>query len=80
MPQLIKLKTILPASSKGYREKRKVRPAFQANLEVVIDWHLLSRELSKRAADNKTGKATLLGGIVKARITNKVPDYEDAPD
>lgn len=80
MPQKIKLKTIVPSGTRGYGAGRKKRAAFQANLEVLIDWHLLAKELAERAADNKTGKATLLGGIVKARITSKVPAYEDAPD
>jgi hypothetical protein len=75
MPQKIKLSTTVPEDTKGWAESRKVRPRFAAKLEMLIDWDALAAELAKRAAGNKSRKATLLGGIVKATITSAVPPY-----
>lgn len=78
MSKVWKTKAAVRAASKGYGAERRQREAFEAALEVTIDWAALASELAERAANNRSGKAIILGGIIKAKIAGDVPAYKSA--
>lgn len=67
-----------PADSRYRQGKTQRRPAFEAELEVSIDWEKLARILGAKATSNSTGKTKLLGGVITVKTTSMAPAWEDA--
>lgn len=63
----------------GWGQHMRVRESFDANVEVTIDWQKLAQKLAEKAANNKSGRSAMMGGIIKAKITNEIPRLLDKP-
>lgn len=61
--------------SKPWRTTQIVRDirgnSHRVELEVQIDWDKLGAALARAAFRNKSGKAILVSGVIKAKATNK---------
>lgn len=66
-----------PADTRMRRGIRQRRPAFDAKLDVTIDWDRLARVLGERASSNSTGRSIVLGGIIKAKLSTPAPRWQD---
>lgn len=67
-----------PADTRYRGGKTQRREAFEATLEVTIDWAKLARILGAKATSNSTGKSKLLGGVIVVKSTTKAPEWRDA--
>jgi hypothetical protein len=73
-----KTKVRIAADTKYRRGERLQRPTFEADLQVDIDWSGLAQVLAARAADNKSGKSAMLGGLIKAKLVGRAPQWQAA--